>query len=68
MCNSFKTKKISREFFNLYFLGVLVGLTWEIPFALAGKSSHLILISDKLDFESKEDKKENGLYKKGELL
>ena len=31
-----KTEKISREFFNLYFVGVLVGLTWEIPFALAG--------------------------------
>ena len=39
-----KTEKISREFFNLYFVGVLVGLTWEIPFALAGKSFHLILI------------------------
>ena len=45
-----KTEKISREFFNLYFLGVLVGLTWEIPFALAGKSFHLILIDWPIDF------------------
>ena len=44
-----KTEKISREFFNLYFLGVLVGLTWEIPFALAGKSFHLILIDWPID-------------------
>ena len=45
-----KTEKISREFFNLYFLGVLVGLSWEIPFALAGKSFHLILIDWPIDF------------------
>ena len=45
-----KTKKISRELFNLYFLWVLVGLTWEIPFALAGKSFHLILIDWPIDF------------------
>ena len=45
-----KTEKISTEFFNLYFLGVLVGLTWEIPFALAGKSFHLILIDWPIDF------------------
>ena len=45
-----KTEKISREFFNLYFLGVLVGLSWEIPFALAGKSFHLILIDWQIDF------------------
>ena len=45
-----KTEKISREFFNLYFVGVLVGLTWEIPFALAGKSFHLILIDWPIDF------------------
>ena len=37
-------QKITAELFKLYFLGVLVGLTWEIPFALAGKSFHLILI------------------------
>lgn len=35
---------ISKEVIFFYFLGVLVGLTWEIPFALAGKSFHLILI------------------------
>ena len=40
----YKAQKISSELFTLYFLGVLVGLTWEIPFALAGKSFHLILI------------------------
>ena len=40
----YKAQKISSEIFTLYFLGVLVGLTWEIPFALAGKSFHLILI------------------------
>jgi hypothetical protein len=45
----YKTQKISRELFNLYFLGVLVGLTWEIPFALAGKSFHLILIDWPID-------------------
>tara|TARA_B100000123_G_scaffold63398_1_gene44526 strand:- start:68 stop:619 length:552 start_codon:yes stop_codon:yes gene_type:complete len=45
----YKTQKISRELFNLYFLGVLVGLTWEIPFALAGKSFHLILIDWPVD-------------------
>tara|TARA_X000000368_G_scaffold1228_1_gene977 strand:- start:734 stop:1285 length:552 start_codon:yes stop_codon:yes gene_type:complete len=44
-----RAKKISNEFFNLYFLGVLVGLTWEIPFALAGKSFHLILIDWPID-------------------
>ena len=37
-------QKITAELFKLYFFGVLVGLTWEIPFALAGKSFHLILI------------------------
>ena len=45
----YKSQKISRELFNLYFLGVLVGLTWEIPFALAGKSFHLILIDWPID-------------------
>ena len=45
----YRAQKISREFFNLYFLGVLVGLTWEIPFALAGKSFHLILIDWPID-------------------
>ena len=40
---------ISKELFNLYFLGVLIGLTWEIPFALAGKSFHLILIDWPID-------------------
>ena len=45
----YKTKKISRELFNLYFLGVLLGLTWEIPFALAGESFHLILIDWPID-------------------
>ena len=42
-------KYISREIFSLYFLGVLVGLTWEIPFSLAGKSFHLILIDWPID-------------------
>ena len=37
-------KYISKEVFSLYFIGVLVGFTWEIPFSLAGKSFHLILI------------------------
>ena len=37
-------QKITAELFKLYFFGVLVGLTWEIPFALAGKTFHLILI------------------------
>ena len=38
----YKSGIISKELFNLYFIGVLVGLSWEIPFALAGKSFHLI--------------------------
>ena len=42
-------KYISREIFSLYFLGVLVGLTWEILFSLAGKSFHLILIDWPID-------------------
>ena len=46
-----RTQKISRELFNLYFLGVLVGLSWEIPFALAGKSFHLILIDWPVDLQ-----------------
>tara|TARA_B100000214_G_C23966992_1_gene628211 strand:+ start:392 stop:943 length:552 start_codon:yes stop_codon:yes gene_type:complete len=45
----YKDQKISRELFNLYFLGVLLGLTWEIPFALAGESFHLILINWPID-------------------
>ena len=45
----YKAQKISSELFTLYFLGVLVGLTWEIPFALAGKSFHLILIDWPID-------------------
>ena len=40
----YKTGIISKDLLKLYFLGVLVGLTWEIPFALAGKSFHEILI------------------------
>ena len=42
-------KYISKEIFSLYFIGVLVGLTWEIPFSLAGKSFHLILIDWPID-------------------
>ena len=45
----YKYRIISKELFNLYFLGVLVGLSWEIPFALAGKSFHLILIDWPID-------------------
>mgnify|MGYP001328040777 FL=1 len=45
----YKAQKISSELFTLYFLGVLVGLTWEIPFSLAGKSFHLILIDWPID-------------------
>ena len=45
----YKAQKISSELFTLYFIGVLVGLTWEIPFALAGKSFHLILIDWPID-------------------
>lgn len=42
-------KYISKKVFSLYFIGVLVGLTWEIPFSLAGKSFHLILIDWPID-------------------
>ena len=45
----YKSGIISKELFNLYFIGVLVGLSWEIPFALAGKSFHLILIDWPID-------------------
>ena len=45
----YKKQKISVELLNLYFLGVFVGLSWEIPFALAGKSFHLILIDWPID-------------------
>ena len=51
MCirDRYKKQKISVELLNLYFLGVFVGLSWEIPFALAGKSFHLILIDWPID-------------------
>jgi len=40
---------ISKKIITLFIIGICVGFTWEIPFALAGESFHLILVDWPID-------------------
>ncbi|MGY8809159.1 MAG: hypothetical protein ACKVLG_04360 [Fidelibacterota bacterium] len=40
---------VSKKIIALFIIGVCVGFTWEIPFALAGESFHLILVDWPID-------------------
>ena len=40
---------VSKKIITLFIIGICVGLTWEIPFALAGDSFHLILVDWPID-------------------
>jgi hypothetical protein len=40
---------VSKKIITLFIIGICVGLSWEIPFALAGDSFHLILVDWPID-------------------
>ena len=40
---------VSKKIITLFIIGICVGLTWEIPFAFAGDSFHLILVDWPID-------------------
>lgn len=46
----YKLGYVSKKIITLFIIGICVGLTWEIPFALAGDSFHLILVDWPIDF------------------
>jgi len=45
----YKMGYVSKKIITLFIIGICVGLTWEIPFALAGDSFHLILVDWPID-------------------
>ena len=45
----YKLGYVSKKIITLFIIGICVGLTWEIPFALAGDSFHLILVDWPID-------------------